>query len=82
MRDWKAIRSRNRSPVSRSRDAVEVHVSGHHNLCLGAALARLEAKIAVSSLLARFPELALGGGDLVRVQSVAIRGVLSLPVTA
>jgi cytochrome P450 len=54
--------------------------TGPH-VCLGASLARLETKLALTSLLARYPEIALADGPLEWIQSLAIRGVTSLPVT-
>ena len=62
-------------------DARHLAFAGGPHLCLGAALGRLETRIAVSSLLARFPDLALADGKLVWLKSLAIRGVESLPVT-
>lgn len=49
----------------------------HH--CLGAALARLEARVAIGSLVERFPGLALAG-EPVRDRRVVLRGLESLPV--
>ncbi|WP_405814185.1 cytochrome P450 [Streptomyces sp. NBC_01390] len=52
----------------------------HH--CIGAPLARLEAKIALPALFARFPGLALApeASDLARVESFISHGFQSLPV--
>ena len=51
---------------------------GEH-FCLGAALARLEARIAFEELLARFPTVELAA-PVVRLRSINIRGIVSLPV--
>lgn len=48
--------------------------------CLGAALARLEAAVAVPMLLTRFPRLA-SGGEPVRRSGIALRGFDRLPIT-
>jgi cytochrome P450 len=48
--------------------------------CLGAALARLEGEIAIGTLLARAPKLALDGAP-VRRPGVVLRGFAHLPVT-
>lgn len=50
--------------------------------CLGSALARLETKIALTALLRRFPDLALGvPREAVRWrQATGLRGVMALPV--
>lgn len=49
----------------------------HH--CLGAALARVEAQVALRTLAARFPGLRLAG-EPVRNQRVVLRGLDALPV--
>jgi cytochrome P450 len=53
--------------------------SGAH-FCLGAALARLEARIAFPLLLRRLPELALAGEPL-RRNRLVLRGYESLPIS-
>jgi cytochrome P450 len=50
------------------------------HFCLGAALARLEATIALPALLSRFPAIA-PAGEARRVPGMAFRGFESLPVT-
>jgi cytochrome P450 len=50
------------------------------HFCLGAALARLEAAVALPALLSRFPAIALADGAR-RVPGIAFRGFESLPVT-
>lgn len=51
---------------------------GEH-LCLGAALARVEARVFFEALLTRFPDYALAG-PAERVPSTLIAGIRSLPV--
>jgi cytochrome P450 len=53
--------------------------AGPH-FCLGAALARTEAKLALPMVLDRFPQLALAGAP-VRTDQLILRGYESLPVT-
>jgi len=53
---------------------------GGIHYCLGAALARLEAQVALPALFARFPDLALAGSPR-RREGLTLRGYLSLPVT-
>ena len=48
---------------------------------LGAALARLEARIPFPALLSRFPRLALNGEPVSRA-GIVLRGHASLPVSA
>ena len=52
----------------------------HH--CLGAPLARVEGRIALGTLIARFPDLALAGpaGELVRAPGLLMNGLTALPV--
>ena len=58
------------------------HLSFGHggHFCLGAPLARLEAEIALSSLLRRVPHIELERQDLPRLPGVVLRGLRSLPV--
>jgi cytochrome P450 len=52
----------------------------HH--CLGAPLARIEARIALGSLLTRFPDLQLAvpAAELVRLPGLLMNGLAELPV--
>ena len=52
------------------------------HFCLGAPLARLEARIALSSLFGRFPELRLAVGEdqIVYTSSFITEGPVELPV--
>lgn len=63
------------------RPANPVHLAfgfGEH-VCLGASLARLEARIFVEELLARYPAYAVTG-PAERVHSTTVAGIRSLPV--
>jgi len=51
------------------------------HLCLGAHLARLEAKVALTDILARVPDYDLHMDRAVRVPTVIIRGFEQLPAT-
>jgi cytochrome P450 len=65
------------------RDDANQHVSfgsGIH-FCLGAALARLEAQVAMGSVIRRFPDLELAG-DPVPNGRITLRGLDALPVTS
>jgi cytochrome P450 len=50
------------------------------HFCLGAALARLEARIAFEEFLARFPDYQLDETGIVRMRSGNVRGLARLPV--
>jgi hypothetical protein len=50
------------------------------HFCLGAALARMEAQIALSQLVTRFPKMRLATGKLQWMTGLTFRGVKSLPV--
>jgi cytochrome P450 len=51
----------------------------HH--CLGAPLARMEAQVALGTLVRRAPRLALAVDDVVYKHNVVLRGMESLPVS-
>jgi cytochrome P450 len=50
------------------------------HFCLGAQLARLEARIAIPELIARFPNMSPGSAPPVWLDSLVMRGLKSLPV--
>ncbi|HYI61755.1 MAG TPA: cytochrome P450 [Acidimicrobiales bacterium] len=54
--------------------------SGVHH-CLGAALARLEGRLAIPRLLRRFPDLALATDEVEWNGRMVLRGLAALPVT-
>jgi cytochrome P450 len=63
------------------RPANPMHLAfgfGEH-VCLGASLARLEARIFVDELLGRFPDYEVTGAAE-RVRSTTVAGIRSLPV--
>jgi len=64
------------------RASAPQHLSfgGGHHYCLGAALARMEGRIAIGTLLRRFPDIDLAG-DTERNGRINLRGLSSLPVT-
>jgi cytochrome P450 len=66
-------------PARNSRDHLTFGHGAH--FCLGAALARLEARILVEQLLARAPTLE-AAGEPEHVTSLVFRGPTRLPITA
>jgi cytochrome P450 len=59
------------------------HVSFGHGIhfCLGAALARLEGRVAVEETLVRFPEWEADPARAERVHTSTVRGYRSVPIT-
>jgi fatty acid omega-hydroxylase len=85
-----SLGSANRDELYWGSDAAEVRLTranAHHHVsfgagphhCLGASLARLEASIALSRLVTRFPALALDG-DVTWNGRINLRGPAHLPV--
>ncbi len=69
-----------RLDVTRPADANPHLAFGHgEHFCLGASLARLEARVVVEELLARFPRFAIAGAP-VRQRSTHFNGIESVPV--
>jgi cytochrome P450 len=58
------------------------HLGFGHGIhtCVGAALARLETRVAISALIERFPRLDLADDELPWISSMTLRGVAKLPV--
>lgn len=50
------------------------------HFCLGAPLARLEAKVCINALLARFSSMAYGKGDVQWLDALVMRGPSNLPL--
>ncbi len=48
--------------------------------CVGAALGRLEAELALSAVARRFPGAARADGELTWIDNATVRGVTSLPL--
>jgi cytochrome P450 len=51
------------------------------HVCLGAALARLETRIAIEELLRLFPDFEVDEANVVRMHSSNVRGLSSVPIT-
>ena len=69
----------NRDPAAfADPDRLDVGRGVHH--CLGAPLARLEARIALEMLLERFPRIGLRAGPARFRTSIVIRGLRALPL--
>lgn len=62
--------------------AQVVSFGGGRHFCLGANLARLEARIALRELVLRVERLDVAHDECLRVHSVSVRGFASVPVTS
>jgi cytochrome P450 len=80
-RDDKVFTDADRMDVAR-REAGHIAFGYGIHFCLGAALARLEGRIAIGALLDRFPDLRLAvpAEDLEWRPGILIRGLVHLPV--
>lgn len=65
--------------VRRATNPMHVAFGFGEHVCLGASLARMEARIFVEELLARYPDFAVVGAPE-RVSSTTVAGIRSLPV--
>jgi cytochrome P450 len=84
------VASANRDPNQfPDADRFDIHRKISHNLtfgygihfCLGAALARLEGRVALDEVLQRFPEWEVDWDNAVQARTSTVRGWESLPVS-
>ncbi|HEX4247837.1 MAG TPA: cytochrome P450, partial [Pseudonocardia sp.] len=66
--------------LDRPNARAQVSFGGGVHHCLGAALARLEGRVALGRLVRRFPDLALDG-EITWNGRINLRGPVTLPVT-
>jgi cytochrome P450 len=61
---------------------IDHHVAFGYGIhfCLGAALARLEGRIALEETLARFPEWDVEHDGVVRLHTSTVRGYTNVPI--
>lgn len=69
-----------RLDFSRDNRGAIIFGAGPH-FCLGASLARIEMKLALSGLLARFSDLALTTDHLDWLETHSLHGLISLPIS-
>ncbi|WP_205472516.1 cytochrome P450 [Nocardioides sp. SYSU D00038] len=83
-RDESVFSDPDRYDIHRDKDEVAQLVSfgGGRHFCLGANLARLEARIALDELVRRVQHVEVAHDDCRRVHSVSVRGFSSVPVTS
>jgi cytochrome P450 len=78
-RDERAFPDPDRFDLARNTSKSLSFGQGTH-FCLGAALARLEGRVALASFVHRFPSWQVQPAGIVRVHSVNVRGFAALPV--
>lgn len=78
-RDGSQFADPDRLDIARAPNRHLTFGQGIH-FCLGAQLARLEARIALPLLLERFPGIALGRAEPIWLDALIMRGLKSLPV--
>jgi cytochrome P450 len=66
--------------VARPAESMHVVFGFGEHFCLGASLARLEARVLFEELLARFPDFSLAG-EIVPLRSTLMNGLVRMPVT-
>jgi cytochrome P450 len=79
-RDERVFPEPDRFDVDRDTGAMLSFGQGTH-FCLGAALARLEARVALEEVQRRFPDYEVEPAGIARVHSVNVRGFAALPIT-
>jgi cytochrome P450 len=69
-------------------DRFDIHRSFDHHLsfgygahfCIGAALARMEARVALEETLRRFPDMKVDRNAAVKLHTSTVRGYSAIPV--
>jgi cytochrome P450 len=79
-RDERVFPDPDRFDVLRDTTDMMSFGQGTH-FCLGASLARLEARVALEEVQRRFPDFAVEPSGIARVHSVNVRGFAALPIT-
>jgi len=78
-RDERVFSDADRFDLGRDTSAMLSFGQGTH-FCLGAALARLESRVALEAVHARLPDYEIDAANLVRVHSVNVRGFAAMPI--
>ncbi len=78
-RDERAFEDPDRYDVLR-RQRISLSFGHGTHYCLGAALARLEARIALEEFWRRFPDYEIEAAGVARIHSVNVRGFRALPI--
>jgi hypothetical protein len=79
-RDERVFPDADRFDIRRDTSALLSFGYGTH-FCLGAALARLEGRIALEEVQTRLPDFEIAPAGIARIHSVNVRGFAALPIT-
>jgi cytochrome P450 len=79
-RDESRYEDPDRFDVTRDPEHQAFGAGGRH-FCLGAALARLEARVALEEVLRRIPDYEIDEARAARVHSTNVRGFMTLPMS-
>lgn len=81
-RDERAFAEPDRFDLDRDRESVGIASFGvGRHFCMGASLARLEARVVLEELVARIADYEIDEGGTSRVHSVNVRGFATLPTS-
>ena len=78
-RDEREFDDPDRFDVTREADRQFYFGVGHH-VCVGKSLARLETRVALEEIAARFPNYEVNEDELVRTYQAHVRGFASVPI--
>jgi len=78
-RDERKFPDAERFDIMRNTEGHVAFSFGIH-FCLGAQLARLEAKVALETLLGQFPRLTRANESVIRIEAPLLRGLKTLPL--
>lgn len=79
-RDGRAFTAADAFDIDRARSPQIASFGGGVHFCLGAHLARLEAKVALTELVSKVSTFEIDEGRAVRVHSTNVRGFATLPI--
>ncbi|MCB0963120.1 MAG: cytochrome P450, partial [Acidimicrobiales bacterium] len=81
-RDERAFADPDRFDLDRDRESVGIASFGvGRHFCMGASLARLEARVVLEELVARIADYEIDEAGTSRVHSVNVRGFATLPTS-
>ncbi|TMA35127.1 MAG: cytochrome P450 [Deltaproteobacteria bacterium] len=79
-RDEREYRDPDRFDVTRAHDR-EVYFGHGHHVCIGKSLARLETRIALEEIAARFPHYEVDESGVTRTYQAHVKGYVNLPIS-